>query len=114
MVLCACCLLCRLRVARRTGQASGLCVKLIVLFFHLSQLFLRSVTPDTLGGQTGLGWSRAETPPVVPVRGYLEGIRRLMQGDKQRGLKQSVFGTHKGLVHGPCTGCTQVRSYIGS
>ena len=46
-----------------------------------------------------LGWSRSETPPVVPVRGYLEGIRRLMKGDhfigrscRQRGLPRSVFG----------------------
>ena len=55
-----------------------------------------------------LGWSRAETPPVVPVRGYLEGIRRLTKGDchvgrgcKQRPLKQGVFGkSHKVSVYG--------------
>ena len=57
-----------------------------------------------------LGLSRAETPPVVPARGYLEDIRRLMKGDyyigrgsKQRGLKRSAFANpHKVSVHGRC------------
>ena len=55
-----------------------------------------------------LGWSRAETPPVVPVRGYLEGIRRLMKADcyigrgcKQRGVRRSDFANpNKVSVYG--------------
>ena len=55
-----------------------------------------------------LGWSRSETPHVVPVRGSLEGIRRLIKGgcyvgrgSKQRGLKRSDFGNpYKVSVYG--------------
>ena len=97
-----------------SGKTDGscewpLCKVPLSLFFPLSRVFLRSVTPDTLERwQTVLGWSRAETPPVVPVRGHLEGIRRLMKGDnyvgrgcRQRGLQRSVFGNpHKVSVYG--------------
>ena len=84
------------RVARRTLQASRLCVEFPCLVFF-SRGVLRSFCFGTLERwRSVLGWSRSETPPVVTVRGYLEGIRRLMKGDcyvgrggKQRGLKRS-------------------------
>ena len=55
-----------------------------------------------------LWWSRAETPPVVPVRGHLEGVRRMKKGGcyigrgwKQRGLMRSDFANpHKVSVYG--------------
>ena len=72
-----------------------------------------------------MSWSRAETPPVVPLRRYLEGTRRLMKGDyyvgrgcRQRGLPRSVFGNPppppQGVGLRTYAGYTQVRSYAST
>ena len=93
-----------------------LCYVLLTLFFSpsLPSVFERRWRPV-------LGWSRAETGPVVPVRGCLEGIRRRMAtatsaeaADNEASL-WSVFGNpHKVSVHALAQAVRSVHGYSGT
>ena len=68
------------------------------VFLPLLFLHLRSLT----------GTCFADTPMVVPVRGYLDGIRRLMVGDLYIGRGSKQRGTRKECVVEPAQGRTVV------